>query len=376
MGGLAAAGHPHAAALTHLGDPVPQRTKITVLGGFLGSGKTTLLNGLLRETDEPLGIIVNDFGSINVDAQLLAGQVNVDGEVALQNGCICCTIRADLLTALMSLTKRPNPPKHIVIETSGISDPAAVARTFLHPQVAHLLELATIAVCVDPTTFPELADEEWSLASDQVRVADFVVLTKCDAATEAQRSACRELLRTVAEDLRVMESYRDSMPTELVLDTPKTWKRSRKLGVVRDTPHVHEVGEHHGHHHHGHAYETWTFRTDQPLSVYRLRTALRKLPPQVFRAKGFVHVAQDRAMRVVVQIAGRRAELAAGDPWGDDVPATEIVLLGPEGKLDPESLEALFGSCVDTRVESKDGYMDEMLGFFNRILSNLPQHRG
>ena len=78
------------------------RTRVTVLAGFLGAGKTTLLNALLRDTPEPLGVIVNDFGSINVDAALVSGKANVENEGALQNGCICCTIRGDLLTALLS----------------------------------------------------------------------------------------------------------------------------------------------------------------------------------------------------------------------------------------------------------------------------------
>ena len=141
------------------------RTRVTILAGFLGAGKTTLLNALLRHTPEPLGVIVNDFGSVNIDAALVAGHTALDGEVALQNGCICCTIRGDLLAALLRLRRRENPPSHIIIEASGVSDPAAVARTFVDPRLSDQVELAAIVGCVDPTSVSDLLGSDRGLAS-------------------------------------------------------------------------------------------------------------------------------------------------------------------------------------------------------------------
>lgn len=350
------------------------RTKITILGGFLGSGKTTLLNELIRATDEPLAVIVNDFGSINVDAQLIGGHESIEGEVALQNGCICCSIRGDLLDAVRTMVRRPSPPRHIVIETSGVSDPIAVARTFLHPQVAELVLLSTIIVCVDPTEFNLLTESQWKLASDQVRAADFVVLTKCDVATRSERIAARAVLKNISTDLRVLESSRDEMPTDLVIDSPRIWRNLFADWEVRESAHVHEVGGHHHHHHDGPAFETWTFRSERPMSLYGLRRALRKLPKEVFRAKGFVYAAEDQATKVVMQVAGRRAELSEVGAWAEGEAATEIVFLGAEGSLDPAKLQELLESCASDRVASTEGFMDEMLGFFNRMLSGLPQH--
>ena len=352
------------------------RTKITILGGFLGSGKTTLLNELIRATDEPLAVIVNDFGSINVDAKLIGGQENVEGEVALQNGCICCTIRGDLLDAVFSLLRRDAPPQHIVIETSGVSDPIAVARTFLHPSVAEQVVLSTIIVCVDPTEFNLLTESQWTLAADQVQAADFVVLTKCDVATRSERIAARAVLKNIGSDLRILESSLNEMPTDLVIDSPRIWKKLFADWEIRESAHVHEVGSHHHHHHHGPAFETWTFRSERPMSLYGLRRALRKLPKEVFRAKGFVYAAEDRATKVVMQVAGRRAELSEVGEWNEGEEATEIVFLGPEGALVPAELQALMESCMSDRIDSTEGFMDEMLGFFNRMLSGLPPHQG
>ena len=355
------------------------RTRVTILAGFLGAGKTTLLNALLRDTPEPLGVIVNDFGAVNVDAALVSGQTSVEGEVALQNGCICCTIRGDLLAALLSLQRRPSPPRHIVIETSGVSDPAAVARTIIDPRLQDHLELAAIVGCVDPLSFPNLVGEDWALAANQLRVCDFAVLTKLDATNDDQRDVARELVRTLAPKARLLNASLDAAPTALLLGTKTLWNRARAAASdpVLDPPHVHEVGVAHDHHHHhgGHAFETWTYRSDTTLSTYALRRALTKLPGQIFRAKGFVHAMEDPNTRLLVQVVGARAELRAEGPW-ETSPRTELVFLGREHTLPVDDLQQLLDGCKDDGRPAGERFMEETLGYFNRLLSNVPGHQG
>lgn len=346
-----------------------------MVAGFLGAGKTTLLNALLRDTDEPLGVIVNDFGAVNIDAALVAGETSVAGEVALQNGCICCEMRGDLLAALLSLVRRTNPPRHILIEASGVSDPAGIVRTFLDPKLSDFIELAAVIGCVDPSEFPRLVGDDWTMAKGQLAVCDFVVLTKADATTEDQRAATEELVRTMAPRARVLVSGPDAEPSTVLLGTAALWDQAR----VARTPepgasaHIHEAGHAHGHHHHGvHAFETYTYRAHRPLSVYGLRRALAKLPSGVYRAKGFVHVCEDPETRVLVQVVGGRAELRVHGPWGQGEPCTELVFLGREGRVPAAALQSSIDACIHDGRPAAEGFMDDMVGYFNRLLAGQP----
>ena len=154
--------------------PVTKTTPVTIVGGFLGSGKTSLLNHILtRSSGKHVAVLVNDFGAINVDAKLI---VSVEGEtVSMVNGCVCCTIRDDLLIEVERLLASKDPVDHIVIETSGVSKPVSVAETFINPSVQSFVDVRIIVVLDALLAFDEQA-EYHDLAIDHIRLADLVVI--------------------------------------------------------------------------------------------------------------------------------------------------------------------------------------------------------
>ncbi len=342
------------------------RTRVVILTGFLGAGKTTLLNTLLRQTTERLGVIINDFGDINVDASLVSGQVAVDGEAALQGGCVCCTIRDDLLMALLRLRRRADPPRRVILETSGVSDPAAVARTFVHPRVAPYIELACIVGCVDPLSFPKLGAEDRALAEGQLRVCDFVLLTKSEVCSAEQRRAARSAVQALAPGARILTASRAYAPSELLLDCPTLWDEARVLDTTEtfERPHVHALaetpGHHHHHHHDGHAFETWSYESSAPLSIHRLHATLLALPAAVFRAKGFVHGGEDPSVRVEVHVVGGRVDMRVASATNPP-PLAQLVFLAREGHLEPRTLRAALDACTQDPRTTSNVSADEAL---------------
>ncbi len=192
--------------------PIP----VSVIGGFLGAGKTTLLNRLLRENDgRRLGIIVNDFGDINIDEELVVARD--EDMVSLANGCICCSIGNDFLRALISLVTRPEPPEQIIIEASGVADPlriAAIARA------DKALCLQGIFVLVDVTQFAAQAADP--LLGDTVRAqvaaADLLVLTKADLSTPAQVDEVAALLHEARPGVLTLSASTDDVSLSHLFD--------------------------------------------------------------------------------------------------------------------------------------------------------------
>jgi len=285
------------------------RLPLTVLGGFLGAGKTTLVNALLRQAAGlRLAVLVNDFGSVNIDAALIAA---VAGEtIALTNGCICCAVGDDFAAGLAAVLARRTAPDHVLVEASGVADPGAIAAI---AQLDPELRLAGVLVLADAASVAErLADARLAdTLRRQLRAADLLVLTKTDLVPTAAAEEAAALLRPLAPGAALMRAVHGMLPMEVAL------------------------GQHAGGDHapppraaHGASFASVTLRPARPLPVAALRAALDALPEGVLRAKGVLPLAE--GPRVLVQRVGRRLELTPEAAPAEPV----LVLIGTEAVWD------------------------------------------
>nr|WP_326520861.1 GTP-binding protein [Leptothoe spongobia] len=234
--------------------PTKRGMPVTIITGFLGSGKTTLLNHILSNNKNlKVAVLVNEFGDINIDSQLL---VSMDeAMVELSNGCICCTINDDLLDAVYRVMERDDRIDYMVIETTGVADPLPIILTFLGTELRDLTRLDSIITMVDAETFkPDHFESEAALK--QITYADVTIVNKVDLASSDQVKTLEEYLRSVKEGARILHSQQGQVPLQLILDVgynnPEDYAELEHEHHGHDHDHEHHHHDHHGHDHHGH----------------------------------------------------------------------------------------------------------------------------
>ena len=344
--------------------PVSTTTPVTIVGGFLGSGKTSLLNHILTRTHgKRVAVLVNDFGAINVDAKLI---VSVEGEtVSMMNGCVCCTIRDDLLIEVERLLASENPPEHIVIETSGVSKPVSVAETFINPSVQSFVDVRIIVV-LDAVLGFDVEAEYHAVAMDHIRIADLVVINKMDLVTPQQLSDLKQKVESIAGLSRIWETSFGEVPLGLIFDDLP----NHAMAGVQSA----HAGEHeHEHQHHDNEFKTWTYCSEASWSFNALQRAVETLPRDIYRAKGIVRLDLETGDYGILQVTGKRAWLKLSEPESPEtVPvSTELVLIGKPGTNTNESIGMIFTQALeDARSQgSEEGYVVKDLRSFNVVFA-------
>jgi G3E family GTPase len=302
---------------------------VTIITGFLGSGKTTLLNHILTNRQNlKVAVLVNEFGDINIDSQLL---VAIDEDMMeLDNGCICCTINDSLADTVYRVLERDDRIDHLVIETTGLANPLPVALTFLSSGLADLTSLDAIVTVVDAETFDVASHYESEAAYNQLMYGDVVLLNKTDLVTEGQLEALEASIEQVKTGARIIRSQHGTVPLGLILDVNLAMMDST-AETPTETSHLINDG-----------FKVVSFKSDRPLSLEKFQAFLdHQLPENVFRAKGILWFKESPACHIF-QLSGKRFNLT--DRLWTDQPANQLVLIGRN--LNALSMQQMLSNCL------------------------------
>lgn len=301
-----------------MSDKIP----VTVITGYLGAGKTTLLNRILSEKhDKNYAVIVNEFGEIGIDGALVVG---ADEDIfEMSNGCICCSVRGDLIETIDNLLKSGRAIDNIIIETTGLADPAPVAQTFLQEEfVRSKTQLDAILTVVDAKHI-SVELEASREAKEQIAFADILLLNKIDLVEDV--NTLEAMLRAINPLAKIYHTKQSNIDLNLIL-SQNAFALDRTL--VKDPDFL----SHHHHHHHDDDVQSFCLESDIPLNRGKfsswMQWVLEHFGMDMLRTKGIISFKGDDE-RFVVQGVHQLLEGVAQRPWGaDETRSSQLVFIG------------------------------------------------
>jgi G3E family GTPase len=347
-----------------MSDATLEKIPVTVLTGYLGAGKTTLLNRILSEPHgKKYAVIVNEFGEIGIDNELIVG---ADEEVfEMNNGCICCTVRGDLIRIIDGLMRRKGKFDAIIVETTGLADPAPVAQTFfVDENVGNKTKLDAVVTVADAKWLRDRLRDAPE-AKNQIAFADVILMNKTDLVTEAELREVEARIRGINPYAKLHRTQRAQIPLGEVLDR-KAFDLERILDIepefLHADDHAHGHDHHHDHgdgHHHAHSHgglkhyhdeemQSIALSTDRPLDPDKFFPFIQNLTqaegPNILRSKGILSL-KDDPQRFVFQGVHMMLDGDHQREWKDgEKRQSRIVFIGRN--LPEEKIRKGFESCV------------------------------
>eukprot|EP00190_Bangiopsis_sp_CCMP1999_P000845 CAMPEP_0198737646 /NCGR_PEP_ID=MMETSP1475-20131203/67974_1 /TAXON_ID= ORGANISM="Unidentified sp., Strain CCMP1999" /NCGR_SAMPLE_ID=MMETSP1475 /ASSEMBLY_ACC=CAM_ASM_001111 /LENGTH=1046 /DNA_ID=CAMNT_0044501515 /DNA_START=310 /DNA_END=3449 /DNA_ORIENTATION=+ len=360
-------------------DQIPTRgLPVTVVTGFLGAGKTSLINYILTQNHGlKIAVLVNEFGEVDIDNQLVESDWEDSDTVLLSNGCICCSINDSFLDAVFKILDKGDRVDYLIVETTGIADPVPIVNSLMATELEEMVYVDSIVTLVDAENFDPETHMHSESALSQIAVADTVLLSKTDIAVKKKIDEVISFIHSVRPGARILRSQRGAVPLEMILDvTSKSPGQSAESEsdiasrTVRDESdekdhsncdHKHGICTHDHEHDHDHdhssdplrkrtsnhlevdGFVSTSFKTTEAFDLDRFFTRfLDNLPAGVFRSKGLLHF-KNYPKRYVFQLSGRRYQFEEDD-WPKDEPrSNQIVVIGRD--LDLKELKAMLNSC-------------------------------
>jgi G3E family GTPase len=314
-----------------------ERIPISLVTGFLGSGKTTLIAALLKQPAMAgTAVVVNEFGAVGIDDAIFAQSVDAENVLLLANGCLCCTAGDDLAATVWSLARRPDRPKKIVIETTGLADPAPVLRRLMgDPRLAQATRLDTVVATIDALSGLDNLDHQ-DVAARQCAVADRRIVTKSDIAEPSDVEALKQRLRALNPGAGILEVNNGTIDADTLLSASLYDAKAGLSDVDRwlnAEAHHHPAHDDHQdeHSHHSSEVATWLLEEDR---LVNWEAFLQKLGPIIgrhgdalLRVKGVIHASDDPRPIVIHGVQRMFHPPVRLHSW-KSAPGTKIVIIG------------------------------------------------
>lgn len=325
-----------------------RKLPVTVISGFLGAGKTTLVNHLIGQyRGGQIGVVVNEYGEVGIDGQLIVSDENT--LIEINNGCVCCTVRADLVNSVKELLSRREGPDalkidHLIIETSGLADPAPVLQTFLaDPDLRESVELESVVTVVDALHFPQQLDD--AIACEQVAFADVLVINKTDLINPVQLAEIRVRARTLNPAAVIMTATRSRIDVDALIGV----KRFSLPNLLAIEPDLLDDGAHD--HEHDLSIQSHAIVETGDIDATRFNQWINQLVQshgrQLMRMKGILNF-QDEPRQFLFHSVHMLLEGRPGRTWRAHEPRNNrFVIIGRD--LDFQQLQDAFTGCLAAR---------------------------